>query len=69
MASIFAGNGATEFVDDADGFAFAASGGGEVDVIAAVCFVGDDEGFVGIAGFEKFDGIEVHGFSLLGINK
>ena len=58
MAAIVAtGNGAIEFVDEADGFAFAASGGGEVDVVAAVCFVGDDEGFVGVAGFKEFDGI------------
>ncbi|WP_287722391.1 hypothetical protein [Microcystis sp. M158S2] len=63
MASIFAGNGATEFIDEANGFAFAAaSGGSEVDVVAAVCFVGDDEGFVGVAGFEKFERIEGHGF-------
>jgi hypothetical protein len=70
MAAIVAtGNGAIEFVDEADGFAFAASGGGEVDVVAAICFVGDDEGFVGVASFEKFDWIEVHDFYLLEIDK
>ena len=63
MAAIVAtGNGAIEFVDEADGFAFAASGGGEVDVVVAICFVGDDEGFVGIASFEKFKRVEGHGF-------
>jgi hypothetical protein len=62
MASIFAGNGATEFVDEADGFAFAASGGGEVDVVVAICFVGDDKGFIGVASFEKFERVEGHVF-------
>ena len=65
MASIFAGNGATEFVDEADGFAFATSGGGEVDVIAAIGSVGDDEGFVGVASLKKFDCFEIHGFSFI----
>lgn len=68
MAAIVAtGNGAIEFVDEADGFAFAASGGGEVDVVAAVCFVGDDEGFIGVASLKKFDGIETHNFSFFEI--
>lgn len=63
MAAIVAtGNGAIEFVDEADGFAFAASGGGEVDVVVAIGFVGDDEGFVGVASFEKFEWVEGHGF-------
>ena len=63
MAAIVAtGNGAIEFVDEADGFAFAASGGGEVNVIAAIGFVGDDKGFVRVAGFEKFERVEGHGF-------
>ena len=63
MAAIVAtGNCAIEFVDEADVFAFAASGGGEVDVVAEIGFVGDDEGFAGVASLKEFDGIEGHGF-------
>lgn len=62
MASIFAGNGAIEFIDEADGCASAASGSGEVNVVVAIDLVGDNEGFVGVAGLEEFEWVEVHRF-------